>query len=110
MNFSFQISGKDFWTTFDELAALPKPRRAILSFFGLSILTSALFALVGTILGEKVTLIGHGLSSKFLIVSNHAITIPDVMGILFSVFAGYLWLCVLVAIKKVSLRIGSQTT
>lgn len=37
MEFHFRPNEREFWKTFDELAGLPNPRRALGTFFGLSI-------------------------------------------------------------------------
>jgi hypothetical protein len=105
----FPTTQGHFTKTFDTLAALPKPRRAVCSFLGLTLVTGLVFVVGIAVASDFAGKFGIFLSNMLSFDSSGILAKPTLWGIIATVIVGYFWLVVMIQVRKFAGWLGGET-
>jgi hypothetical protein len=109
MNLWFHTSQGHFAETFDTLAALPKPRRAVCSFLGLTAVIGLAFVFGIAAASDFAGEFGIYLSNMLSFNTSGILAKPMFWGIVATVVVGYLWLLAMIQVRKFAGWLGGET-
>jgi hypothetical protein len=97
-----------FTKTFDTLAALPKPRRAVWSFLVLTAVIGLAFMIGIATASNFAARFGIYLSNVLAFDSSGILAKPSLWGIVATVIVGYFWLVAMIQVRNFAGWLGGE--